>query len=102
VDELGVGEPFRVKLAFTQFDKIRIELIEPLEKTSIYSEFIRTNGEGLHHIALNSSNWDEMVSKLLERGGKILAGGFYEGKRWCFVQTRPGGIIFEPLDNFDA
>jgi methylmalonyl-CoA/ethylmalonyl-CoA epimerase len=100
-EELGVGEPFTLRMAFADFGSMRIELLEPLG-TSVYSEFIRTNGEGLHHLAFNCPNWDEMVSEILKQGGKILAGGFYEGNRWCFIQTKPGGIILEPLDNFDA
>lgn len=100
VDELGVGEPFRLKLAFAKLGTTVVELLQPLDGRSVYSQFLQTKGEGLHHIAFSVSNWDDAASKLEERGARIVAGGFAEGKRWAFFETKPGGIIVEPLDNF--
>jgi len=35
------------------------------------------------------------VAKLKQQGGKMVAGGVYEGKRWCYFDTKPGGILVE-------
>jgi hypothetical protein len=34
---------------------------------SVYGEFLKTRGEGIHHITLCVPNWDEMVSILLKK-----------------------------------
>ncbi|TET17023.1 MAG: VOC family protein [Dehalococcoidia bacterium] len=99
-DEIIVGEPFKIKIACAKLGPVVLELIQPLEGRSLWSQFLETKGEGLQHVAFNLSNWDEMVSKLRERGSKMVAGGVFGGKRWCYFDTKPGGIIVDFMDNF--
>ena len=94
-DMLIVGEPFRQKLAWAKLGSTTLELIQQLEGGGPWPEFLKTKGEGLHHIGFNISNWDEMVAKLKQQGGKMVAGGVYEGKRWCYFDIKPGGILVE-------
>jgi len=46
------GKPaeFSMKVALADLGGVQLELIEPLDE-SIYSEFLREHGEGIHHIA---------------------------------------------------
>jgi len=99
-DELLVGEPFTLKVTWARLGPgpIVVELLQPIEGRSLWSQFLETNGEGAHHIAFSVSNWDEMVSKLKQQGGKMVAGSICEGKRWCYFDTKPGGIIIELMD----
>lgn len=99
-DVVLVGGRTRQKVAFTKLGPTALELIQPIEGGGVWSEFIEATGGGIHHIAFNVSNWDEMVSKLQEQGGKMVAGGSYEGKRWCYFYIKPGGMIVEFMDNF--
>jgi len=94
-DELIVGEPCRAKLASARVGTVVLELLQPVEGYSVWSQFLETKGEGLHHIALKLSNYDEVVSRLKQQGAKMMAGGTYEGKRWCFFDIKPGGIVIE-------
>ena len=94
-DELTIGEPFRLRLAVAEMAPLVLELIQPLEGKSIWSEFLKSKGEGLHHIAFTVPNWGEMVQKMEEAGSRVAAGGSSNGKRWCYFETRPGGIIIE-------
>jgi len=94
-DELMVGEPFRQKVAWAKLGPTKLELIQQLEGGGPWPEFLKTKGEGLHHIGFSISNWDEMVAKLKKRGAKMVAGGTYQGKRWCYFNTKPGGILVE-------
>lgn len=100
LDELGVGESFDLKLAFAKLGTVTIELLQPLGGKSVYSQFLEEKGEGIHHVAFSVSDFDGMVTKLLQCGCKIIAGGSSQGKRWAFLDTKSGGIIIEPLDNF--
>ena len=104
-DDMIVGEPFRLKIAFAKLGSTVLELLQPVEGNSIWAQALETEGEGIHHIAFSVSNWDEMVSKLQDEGSKMLVcarvvGGTYDGKRWCYFDTKPGGIIVEFMDNY--
>jgi len=94
-DRLIVGEPFRQKLAWAKLGPTTLELIQQIEGGGPWPEFLKTSGEGVHHIGFKLSNYDEMVSKLQQHGGKMVVGGVYEGKRWCYFDIKPGGILVE-------
>jgi len=89
------GEPFRLKVAHAKlFGSLMLELIQPVG-TSLWSEFLKTHGEGLHHIAYDVSNWQDMVSKLEAQGARMMVGAVVWGKHFCYLDTKPGGIIVE-------
>lgn len=48
------GEPvaYRMRLALSNIDSLRIELIEPLEGPTIYAEFVEAHGYGVHHFGI--------------------------------------------------
>ncbi|MFC1957156.1 VOC family protein [Chloroflexota bacterium] len=94
-EDMTVGEPLRIRLSWTKLGPILFELIQPLEARSVWGEFLKTNGEGLHHIAFIASNYDEMVLKLQQQGSSMIVGGIFEGIRWGYFKTKPGGIIVE-------
>lgn len=93
--ELIVGNPFKVRLVFIKFGTHTIELLQPLDDKSIWSKFIKEKGEGIHHIAYGVSNYDEMVSKLQEQGHPLLVAAIFQGCRWCYFNTSPGGMVIE-------
>ncbi len=89
------GKPFSMRVAFIKFGTVMIELLQPLDKGSLYYDFIETKGEGIHHIAWGVSNYDELVSKLKKQGHKMLIEASYKGERWCYFDTSPGGMVLE-------
>jgi len=94
-EELITGEPFKVRLVFIKFGAIPIELLQPLDDKSIWSKFIEEKGEGIHHIAFGVSNYDEMVLKLQEQNHPMLVAATFQGCRWCYFDTSPGGMVVE-------
>jgi methylmalonyl-CoA/ethylmalonyl-CoA epimerase len=94
-EELIVGNPFKVRLVFIKFGTHTIELLQPLDDKSIWSKFIKEKGEGIHHIAYGVSNYDEMVSKLQGQGHPLLVAAIFQGCRWCYFDTSPGGMVIE-------
>lgn len=93
--EMIAGEPFSVRLVFIKFGPLTIELLEPLDDKSIWSKFIAEKGEGIHHIALGVSNYDEMVERLQAQGHSLLVAAAFNGCRWCYFDTAPGGTVVE-------
>lgn len=94
-DDLIVGEPFRIKVAYAKLGATKLELVQPLEGRSIFSQFLETKGEGLYNVNFRVSNYDDVVSKLQEHGGKMILGIALEGKRYGYFDTKTGGIIVE-------
>ena len=94
-EEMIAGKPFSLKIAFIKFGTVVIELLQPLDRGSIWSDFIETKGEGIHHVAWGVSNYDELVSKLQAQGHPMLVAASYDGVRWCYFDTSPGGMVIE-------
>ena len=94
--EMFVGQPFSVHAAHAKLGSVVLELLQPLGKGSLWGQFLESKGGGLHHIAFKVSNWDEMVAKLQEQGSKMVLSAINPwGKRFCFFETKPGGILVE-------
>jgi methylmalonyl-CoA/ethylmalonyl-CoA epimerase len=67
-----VDQPFRIKLAVGRVGaggSNEIELIQPLALgDDIYSEFIKTVGPGIHHIAFLVPDWEKATAELRAAG----------------------------------
>lgn len=75
------GEPsaasFRVALC--QVDALSFELIEPGEGPSIYHDFVREHGYGLHHLALAVEDIEEAIAAAREAGIAVIQQGGGQG-----------------------
>lgn len=98
VDELGVGpwsvflsdhidQSIRERPASVTFRiglcdalPIQLELVEPLDDVSIYAEFLRDHGPGLHHLAFETSDDDPIIHAPDGRRRPILCSGVAEGE----------------------
>ena len=99
-----VGRSWR--LASTMIGQVQWELIEPLDDESVYACFLAEKGEGVHHIALAPSNFDEAVAAQAERGNELVLSGTFSGYRVAYLATdRDLGVIaeiFSPPADADA
>lgn len=48
----GVPFSYRARIALSYFGETRIELIQNLEGDTVYSDFIRQHGYGIHHLGI--------------------------------------------------
>ncbi|MEM3478512.1 MAG: VOC family protein, partial [Candidatus Bathyarchaeia archaeon] len=64
------GKPSRgrAKLTFFRLENIVIELIQPLDGPSTWSDFLEKHGCGIHHIAFTTDNADEPARRILSLG----------------------------------
>ena len=80
----GEARNFRFKAAICEMEGCYLELIEPMDEVSIFHDFIRERGEGLHHVGVPVTDIDSAVKEAEARGLGILssakwpngAGGF--------------------------
>jgi methylmalonyl-CoA/ethylmalonyl-CoA epimerase len=65
------GKPgtFKAKIGFVRLaPTIELEIIEPLEGESVWADFLREHGEGIHHIRFNHQQADKIVDYLTAKG----------------------------------
>lgn len=70
----GTGEvkEQKVKVAFIPLGESRIELIESTDPNGLIAKFIKSRGEGIHHIALEVDHIEDVLQKLKERGVQLI------------------------------
>ncbi|MCX7039403.1 MAG: VOC family protein [Spirochaetes bacterium] len=66
------GKPveYRMRIALSWIGPLRIELIQPLEGDTVYADFVRDHGFGVHHFGVLT---DDMAASLAEAKGAGLS-----------------------------
>ena len=82
-------------LAVTWIDEVQMELMQPLTGRSIYDEFLKLRGEGLHHIKLYYPDCQKGIRLFKERGFEIIQSGKIDEDEFYYFNTdeRLGYII---------
>jgi len=88
-DMQEAGEPVARswRLAISHVGHVQWELIEPLDRESVYARFLAEKGEGVHHVGVAVPSFDETVASQAERGNGVLLGGEYKGIRFAYLDT---------------
>jgi methylmalonyl-CoA/ethylmalonyl-CoA epimerase len=82
------------RLATTMVGEVQWELIEPLD--DVYARFLAEKGEGVHHVAVASPKFDELVAAEAEKGNELVLNGTFSGYRVAYLATdRDLGVIAE-------
>lgn len=72
------------------------ELIQPLDELGIFARFLAEKGEGVHHIALATPNFDDVVAEQIQRGNALPLDGSFSGFKFAYLSTdRDLGVILE-------
>jgi len=94
------GIDFHVKAALADFGDMQIELLEPVAGPSTYMEFLRTHGQGVHHLSFGEAeDHDEVVSVLKNHWIDIeMSGVLGTAIRFTYMATQKElGTIFEVI-----
>ncbi|KAB1186611.1 MULTISPECIES: VOC family protein [Haloferax] len=101
----GEEHDYSMTLALTYAGDTMIELIEPQEGESIYTEHLDKHGEGLHHVACFAFEDTEAVVETFEENGMpVLQSGVYDEVPYWYFDTadQMNGVIFETATNLEA
>ena len=85
------GKParFSLQLARSKVGAMDIELIEPLEGDSTWAEFLKENGEGMHHIGRYKVDDIAATIEVMEEAGfPFLTGARNYRSRFAYFDTR--------------
>ena len=94
------GQPTdsKVRLGFADSGPLQIELIQPLEGENIYTEFLRSGNEGLHHLGFEVDNFEGMLAKFKRRGIEPVFWKNFGSMAFAYLDTgKIGGVIVELL-----
>ncbi len=74
-DHREYGQPGErsIRIAIAMVGQVMWELIEPLEEEGIYARFLAEKGEGIHHVAVATSGFDETVARAERKDGVMLS-----------------------------
>lgn len=87
---------YAMRLALTDVGKVQWELIQPLDDKSLYAQFLKEHGEGLHHIALGTQGYEKAMIDFRGMGLKICQGGTWHGFTYTYLNTEKDlGLITE-------
>jgi methylmalonyl-CoA/ethylmalonyl-CoA epimerase len=86
----GAEEHIRIRQAFVQLGDVEVELIQPLEGRSGYSDFLDQTGGGIHHVLFEVSDIDLVIQELAKSGVTVLQSGtgIRPGTHWVLLDTR--------------
>ncbi len=85
----GVPVPYSMKVALAWTHDMNWELLQPLEGPSIYWEFLRDRGEGLHHfmVDVGERTLAEVTAEFTARGWPPLMEGCFMGLDYVYYDT---------------
>lgn len=97
----GQSSTAKGKAAFFDLGPVQMELIEPVGAPSTWEEFLRTKGEGIHHIAFKTTDMDAARKFLASKGMETVQSGAWDGGQYAYIEsTKQLGTILELL-HFD-
>lgn len=104
VDRNYRGKPgaFEMYLGWWRFGDITYEWIQSLKGLTVYDEYLRAHGEGLHHLAFVVHDMDEATQLMASRGAPVSQSGGWDNPgskgRFAYLDAEPrGGVTIELL-----
>jgi methylmalonyl-CoA epimerase len=92
----------KVQVTFLPVGESSIELLEPTDGESAVGRHLARRGEGVHHIALQVDDLDQVLARLRTAGIAVLGDGARpgaEGSRVAFLHPRScGGVLVELVE----
>ena len=87
------GRPaeYCMRVALGYFGEMRVELIQPLEGDTVYADFVREHGYGMHHFGLLTDDIEASLAQARESGLEMTMDGSGFGKdgdgRYAYLDT---------------
>ena len=96
IDETQV----HIKAGIAQFGGIQLELLQPVQGPSTHMEFLRTRGQGIHHVSFDQiDDHDRVISGFESMGIEVESSGLLGGAiTFTYLATQKDlGTIFEAV-----
>jgi catechol 2,3-dioxygenase-like lactoylglutathione lyase family enzyme len=96
---------FFVDVSLSYVGDMQLELIMPTQGESIYTEFLATNGPGLHHICIETESEEAFaaaVTAAAERGAPAVQKGLVSGISFAYVSAPQSGVPYIEIVHLSA
>lgn len=95
----GKDTKVHIKIGFSKFGDLQVELIQLIEGECIYKEFLESGNEGLQHFGINVENLDPFIAKMQKRGFEMVHSGQISSAVYAYFDTKDiFGIILEFIE----
>jgi hypothetical protein len=95
---LGRPADFVASISLSYLGDMQLELISPVRGESIYSDFLRDRGPGLHHICMEAESpdgFDTALAEAADRGAAVVQQGVMPGGiQFAYVSAPQAGVPF--------
>jgi catechol 2,3-dioxygenase-like lactoylglutathione lyase family enzyme len=103
---LGKPADFVASISLSYLGDMQLELIAPVSGPSIYSDFLRDHGPGLHHICVEADTLDQFAARLTaaaEHGAAVVQQGVMPGGlRFAYLAAPQAGVPFLEIAHVSA
>ena len=102
------GRPadFRADISLSYAGDMQLELIAPVSGESIYTEFLRDSGPGLHHIAIEAADAEELanaVEQAVADGATVVQRGVMPGGiEFAYLSSAAAGVPYLEITHIPA
>jgi methylmalonyl-CoA/ethylmalonyl-CoA epimerase len=96
----GTPVKTKIKVAFVQSGGVQIELIQPVEGHNVYTEFLETKGEGIHHLGYQIDDIEAAKAAFRSKGLEPVFCRDMGVMEFAYYDTaEAGGLMLEFLHN---
>src|SRR3982074_3007494 len=91
------GRPadFVADISLSYAGDLQLELIAPVTGESIYEDFLRQAGAGLHHICVEADDLEQAVTAATGAGAEVVQRGVMPGgMEFAYVSAADAGVPF--------
>jgi hypothetical protein len=73
--------------------------MQPLQGETIYEDFVKRKGYGLHHLGIKTEDMEQTVKEMKSKGFEVIQSGNRPGVKWAYLSTEQQvGLIFELIE----
>ena len=84
------------KMGFCSLGAVELEIIEPCTGPTVYQDFLKEKGPGVHHIGFDVSNMNEILCQCRKIGIDIIQIGRTSTGGFAYLDTEKfSGVTFE-------
>jgi methylmalonyl-CoA/ethylmalonyl-CoA epimerase len=100
---MGQSTPGRARIAFFKLRQIYLELIEPIDGPSIWSDTLIQHGQSLHHIAIKVKGLEQRLAHYRKEGWTVIQSGKHSEGQYAYLDgTAHFGTVLELLEDYDS
>lgn len=93
---------FHADISLSYAGDIQLELISPIDGSSIYAEFLAEHGSGLHHICMQTNDFDTALAEAEAAATVVARGVMPGGMKFAYVAAPGAGVPYLEIAQIPA